>query len=170
MVIIFFGDLHLVIWQLLQVVQICEDMICALYGVWKSKNFTFWGFTWILDTQLGPGWENMDFKKSLLAYVCVHRICSKPRTVIPLVSEHRYMIIWKLSNTHMIPVSYGGVENILRAIEIALSSWENPIYLKSVLCIYWVSRYHFKKIIVSSCLRRQNFFYASYDLLVCFCE
>ena len=42
----------------------------------------------------------MDFKKSLLAYVCVHRICSKPRTVTPFVSDNRYDHLEALEHSH----------------------------------------------------------------------
>ena len=42
----------------------------------------------------------MDFKKSLLAYVCVHRIFSKPRTITPFVLDDRYDHLEALEYSH----------------------------------------------------------------------
>ena len=67
-----------------------EDMISALYGPRKSKNFTFLRYITIFGYSIEPNWESIDFKKSSWSHVCVHRICSKHHTTTPFASDDRY--------------------------------------------------------------------------------
>ena len=87
----------------------------------------FWMLNWYLAER---AWISKNHY--WLTFAFIESVLSPVRS--PRLFQTIDMIIWKLSNTHM--MSYGGVENFLRAIEIALSSWENPIYLKSVLCVH----------------------------------
>jgi len=87
----------------------------------------FWMLNWYLAER---AWISKNHY--WLTFVFIESVLSPVRS--PRLFQTIDMIIWKLSNTHM--MLYGGVENILRAIVIALSSWENPLYLKSVLCVH----------------------------------
>ncbi len=122
MTLIFSGELQLGSWRLLQVVLMYGDMICAPYGVRKSKNFTFfevlhgfWMLTWYLAER---AWIS---KKSLLTYVCVHRICSKPRTVISFVSDNRYDHLKALEHSHDV---------IWRRRKFSESDWNRAVFLE----------------------------------------
>ena len=66
-------------------------------------------------------WKSpINFKKSLLAYVCVHSICSKPCTITPFVSYDRYDHLKALIYSYNV---------IWRRRKFPESYWNRDVYL-----------------------------------------
>ena len=95
-------------------------MICALYGARNSKNFTFLTLYMDFGCSIDTWLREHGHQKSLLVYVCVNRICSKPRTITPFVLNNRYDHLKALKHSHDV---------IWRCRKLSESDWNRLVFL-----------------------------------------